>query len=201
MKTEMTEELMVRWVDHDLSPDELALVEQRMSEDEGLRRDLHQSKRIAEVVRANVPNSVEPPYGDFFNSQLMRKVDLAKERKDSLRAGKPWWDVIRWSWVPIGALAMAVSFLAGNRFARPAGGEMTASALMKQEVITSTVVYSAGKDLEAKVVADASGEISAIVVNGLSALRDDFDSQTVSQISTPRNAPVSDAPSKPKRFF
>ena len=31
---------------------------------------------MTSILQKEMPKSVEPPYADFFNSQLMRKVDL-----------------------------------------------------------------------------------------------------------------------------
>lgn len=201
MKTEINEEVFVKWVDGDLSAEELVVVDCLMAGDEVFREEMEAAKRLSGMVRENVPASIEPPYGDFFNSQLMRKVDLAAERKEMVRSGKRWWESIRWSWVPVGALALAVSFLAGNRLARPVSGDEIVGGTITRDLLSSTVIYAAGNDLEAQIIADASGEISAIVVNGLSALSDDVDFQTASRSSESSKVPVSYRESEKKRFY
>jgi hypothetical protein len=58
-------------------------------------------------------------------------------------------------------------------------------------------VYFTGESLDAEVIADSNGEVSAIVVNGLSAIRDDID---VATVTTSTVLPKSYSKSEARRF-
>lgn len=178
MKKEKTEELFVKWIDGELSSADGEVFTTLLENDPGLKEELTEMKRVSGEVRAEVPASVEPPYGDFFNSQLMRKVDLEIVAKRPVERAERWWESLRWAWAPAGALALVLSFFAGHRLGNP--GRETAPAVAQTpsvppESITLPTVYSAGNALEAEVIADSDGEVTAIVVNGISAISDEVD--------------------------
>lgn len=148
-------------------------------------------------MKAEIPASVEPPYGDFFNSQLMRKVDLQIESQRPVKKAERWWQSFRWAWAPVGALALVLSFFAGHRVAGPKAA-MVAEIKMTQPVPSSlTTVYFTGEALDAEVISDSEGDVSVIVVNGLAAIRDDIDFATV---TTSARLPESFSSSEARRF-
>lgn len=178
MKKETTEELLMKWVDAKLSSDEETQLATLMEEDLGLKDELLAMKTLSESVRTKVPASVEPPYSDFFNSQLMRKVDLEIKSQHPAKKVERWWQSLRWAWAPVGALALVLSFFAGHRVSQPSHGELSKKSAVVGDSLLPTV-YFAGEALEAEVISDAEGGVSVIVVNGLSAIRDDIDFATV----------------------
>lgn len=173
---------MVKWMDDELSAAEEEQFAGLRKEDPDLESELEKLKGVACQVGAAVPASVDPPYGDFFNSQLMRKVDLEiASRHPAQKAGR-WWESLRWAWAPVGALALVLAFFAGHRLGQPDSLPATASGTTpseRREPIALPTVYSAGDSLEAEVIAGADGEVAAIVVNGISAISDDVDFATV----------------------
>lgn len=179
MKKEKTEELFVKWIDGQLSREEENQLSDLLIDDPALDADLKEMRALARSVKAEVPASVEPPYGDFFNSQLMRKVDLQIESQRPAKKVERWWQSFRWAWAPVGALALVLSFFAGHRIARPAAEPVAQIKVEPVDQSTLTTVYFAGEALDADVISDANGEVSVIVVNGLSAIRDDIDFATV----------------------
>lgn len=180
MKKEKTEELLVKSMDGELSPEEESQWKALLEEEPGLRKELASLQRVAAEVKAEVPASVDPPYGDFFNSQLMRKVDLEIEAKRPGKKASRWWESLRWAWAPVGALALVLSFFAGHRVGRPVQGpEVAQSEQNRPESIILPTVYSAGNSLDAEVIANSDGEVTAIVVNGITALNDEIDFATV----------------------
>jgi len=206
MKKEKTEELYVKWVDGLLTPEEEAQLNALMEENPELEPDLYQSRMVAQTVREVVPESVEPPYGDFFNSQLMRKVDLEVEAQSPAKKAERWWTSFRWAWAPAGALALVLAFFAGHRVGKPdsptdglaAVGQAPTS--VKADVVS---VYFTSDSLEASVVANEKGEVSAIVVDGLDALKDDLDLATASSHESDddmEGLPVSYVRSEARRF-
>ena len=197
MKKEKTEELFVKWIDGQLTPEEQSQLSSFLEEDPSLEAELQEMKSLSETVSAEIPASIEPPYGDFFNSQLMRKVDLEVEARTPAKKAERWWESFRWAWAPVGALALVLSFFAGHRIARPSDD----SVAKGQEEVTRTgslpTVYFTEDSLDAKVIADSNGDVSAIVVNGLSAIRDDIDFGTV---TTSTELPDSYFRSEARRF-
>jgi hypothetical protein len=195
MKKDKIEELFVKWIDGKLSPDEKPQLQALMEEESEIEAELQELKSVVQRVKAEVPASVEPPYGDFFNSQLMRKVDLQIESQRPAKKAERWWKSLRWAWAPVGAMALVLSFFAGHRIARPT--DDAGLALVNRsagEVSNLPTVYFTGEALDAEVIADSDGEVSVIVVNGLSAIRDDIDFVTVTtSVSLPANYESSEA--------
>lgn len=183
MKKERTEELFVKWMDGVLTPEEDRELSSLFADDPGIKEELIAIRSVTSWVAQEVPASVEPPYGDFFNSQLMRKIDLAREgRRPAHRAGE-WWRSLGWAWAPVGVLALVLSFFAGHRLGNPGRGErVVVGAPGPVESIALPTVYSVGESLDAEVIADADGQVAAIVVNGIEAIRDDIDFGSVTSL-------------------
>jgi anti-sigma factor RsiW len=197
MKKEKTEELIVKWIDGQLDSNEERQLSALFQEDPDLEKELQEMKALSESVSAEIPASVEPPYGDFFNSQLMRKVDLEIESRTPARKVERWWESFRWAWAPAGALALVLSFFAGHRVARPADAPIAQGQAETIRIESLPTVYFTGESLDAEVIADSNGEVSAIVVNGLSAIRDDID---VATVTTSTVLPKSYSKSEARRF-
>jgi len=196
MKKEKTEELFVKWIDGLLTPEEEAQLAAVMEGDPGMKGELQELKKISESVVSEVPASVEPPYGDFFNSKLMRKIDLQIQSQRPAKKAERWWQSMRWAWAPVSALALVLSFFAGHRISRPADPVAQKKTFVEFTAELPTV-YFTGEALDAEVIADFEGDVSAIVVNGLSAIRDDIDFVTV---NTSASLPESYESSEARRF-
>ncbi len=197
MKKETTEELFVKWTDGVLSSDEKLQLDTLRENDPQIKADLEAMKNLAQSVKDEVPSSVEPPYGDFFNSQLMRKIDLEVKSQHPAKKAERWWQSLRWAWAPAGALALVLSFFAGHKVSRTTDGLVSAEASKTDSVAGLPTVYFTGKALNAEVISDEDGQVSAIVVNGLSAIRDDIDFVTV---STSEDLPNAYTSSEARRF-
>ncbi len=188
----------MKWIDGALSPDEEKQLQVLMEGDSNLESELTRMKALSESLHAEIPASVEPPYGDFFNSQLMRKVDLEIKAQHPAKKAERWWQSLRWAWAPAGALALVLSFFAGHRISRTSDTQgLASSSRMESSMASLTEVYFAGEALEAEVISDSEGQVSAIVVNGLSAIRDDIDFVTV---STEANLPSTYRNFEARRF-
>lgn len=178
MKKEKTEELFVKWMDGELTPEEETLFATLLEEEPDLEKELAEMRAVSGMVSDEISPSVEPPYGDFFNSQLMRKIDLEIEAQRPAVKAKRWWNSLGLAWAPVGALALVLSFFAGHRLGHPdsttVANDAGADAIKRQPIILPTV-YSAGDSLDAEVIANAKGEVEAIVVNGIAAIDDKID--------------------------
>ena len=177
MKKEQTEELFVKWVDGRLSNEEQSQLDELFAADPELEAELTGAREVAAVLQSEIPKSVEPPYPDFFNSQLMRKVDLEIAAQRPAEKAARWWESLRWAWAPVGALALVLAFFAGQRMSPQGNSGLTdrgaADSSEKSEELPN--VYFAEKSLTAEVIADADGNVSAIVVEGIAAISDDID--------------------------
>lgn len=164
MKPEKIEELIVKWVDHCLTKEEAQELEKAVEQDDSLRIHLDELAQLKVVMKAEIPSSVEPPYPDFFNSYLMRKVELEVSAQKPKERVKRWWQGLRWAWAPTAALSLVLSFLAGKRMANP----QLPLRFKVDEVLPS--VYFSDERLTAEVISDIDGGVSAIVVTGLHKL-------------------------------
>ncbi|YCM44195.1 hypothetical protein V2O64_23080 [Verrucomicrobiaceae bacterium 227] len=203
MKKEKSEELYVKWVDGLLSPEEESQLATLMEESPELEAELSESRMVAEAVREGVSNSVEPPYGDFFNSQLMRKVDLEIASKTPAKRAERWWESLRWAWAPAGALALVLAFFAGHRIGKPIATDAGVAAVgpsAPAAMADVPSVYFTSDQLNADVISGADGEVSAIVVTGLDDLKDDLDLSTASLGSDLKGLPVNYVRAKARNF-
>ena len=167
MNKEKIEELMVKWVDHRLTEAESVELDKMLLENPSLKDEIQKMVQVKNLIQTEVPASVEPPYPDFFNSQVMRKIDSKLASQQPKAVVRRWWQDLRVAWVPAGALALVLSFLAGQRLSEPSE---QGSALVEANQIPS--VYFSESHLEAEVISDSNGDVSAIVVEGLSELDD-----------------------------
>ncbi|MEN8694862.1 MAG: anti-sigma factor family protein [Akkermansiaceae bacterium] len=165
MKTEKIEELIVKWVDHRLNDEETKELDQAIEQDESLRSQLDEMVRLKVSIQSEIPASVDPPYPDFFNSQLMRKIDLDIAAQKPKEKVKRCWHDLRWAWAPSAALSLVLAFLAGKRMSDP---------VMAPDFVNTSLpsVYFSEENLAAEVISDADGDVSAILVSGLSELDD-----------------------------
>jgi hypothetical protein len=106
MKKEQTEELFVKWVDGRLNNEEQSQLDELFAADRELETELTGAKDVTAVLQSEIPKSVEPAYPDFFNSQLMRKVDL------EIAAQRPVEKAARW----VGVFAMGLGSGRGSCF-------------------------------------------------------------------------------------
>ena len=177
MKKESTEELFVKWMDGVLNSEEESDLLSLLADHPALEKELAEMKSMSTMISEEVKASVEPPYGDFFNSQLMRKVNLEIASKSPAKRAERWWNSLGWAWAPIGAMALVLSFFAGHRLGHQEESTVADTSLKPASAksIIFPTVYSAGDSLDAEVIADTNGEVSAIVVNGITPIRDDID--------------------------
>jgi len=169
----MNEELFVKWIDGQLTDDERAIVDAAVKDDPSLLQEMESIRGVGIQLKEHFPASEEPPYPEFFNTQLMRRI--AEEEKAPARPAKksPWWEKLSWGWIPASGLAMALAFFAGTKLQKSAAEEVRAVASLPS-------VYTSQDSHEAEVIANESGEVSLIVMKGLDAIGDDVDFFSVS---------------------
>lgn len=116
------EELITRWIDGELDPAEMAELRELLEREPGLaERAKVEAAELGETLRRELPSSLEPPYPDFFNSQIGKRIrEGAAPPAAASPAGEPF---SVWSWLKspftLGAAAAAcLAFV----FARGGGG-------------------------------------------------------------------------------
>ncbi|MGJ8694741.1 MAG: anti-sigma factor family protein [Verrucomicrobiaceae bacterium] len=169
MKKEIIEELLVKSVDGTLAKDESEQLKILLAAKPELQGEVETMRNLKQTMQDSLPVSVEPPYPDFFNSRLMRKIELEVASNQPKEKAKNWWASIQWAWLPAGALSLVLAFLAGQRLSSPVQDGQMVSQRTTNDLPS---VYFAEESLNAEVISDSDGHVSAIVVSGLNAIND-----------------------------
>jgi anti-sigma factor RsiW len=108
------EEKLTRWIDGTLSEADARAFEQELAADPArasFAREKTEAAALRALLREHLPTDREPPYPDFFNSQILRKIRAEMDpvtadpgREGVLTAIRKW---LRSPWL-IGAAAAAV---------------------------------------------------------------------------------------------
>lgn len=169
MKQERKEELMVRWMDDELSAQELGELEPYLDADPELRVMQNGHREMQGRLRKAFQEG-DVPYGDFFQTKLQRAVEF--ERHDSAIAKKKssWRDALRWSLAPVSVGALALAFLAGTKVTHEPAGSARVVA-----VTVDSVVYTPEGGVSANFFQQRESGTSVIMLEGLQPLPDDFD--------------------------
>jgi hypothetical protein len=153
---------LTRWLDH--TPGAIPPENLDPREAARLRAD---AASVADLLRRHIPSSVDPPYPDFFNSQLLRKIrhEQAPElAPPASRSGGIWSmlaGLLRSPWVATGATA-AVTILAVATLRSPGGVE----AATGTRVLS---VFSPEPNATARVQATRDEGAVIITLDGLEA--------------------------------
>jgi len=153
---EMNEDLLTRWIDGQLTPEEAARVEQHLATDPQSLRDKEEAAHIRTLLRSHLPASAEPPSPEFFTSSVMeeiRRETPAPRPAAAKRQSASWLSWLRTPWFAPAASAaiLALAFVIW----RPAGpssqpAELLAQAYTPDASITATAYYS--EEAEATVI-------------------------------------------------
>ncbi len=129
---DLNEELMTRWIDGHLTPEELAAVERALAAQPLLAREKESAQRLGGLLRQHLPAQVEPPSPEFFTSRIMEEIQgapvvktLTPAASRRVRDAVPWF---RQAWfAPLAsAAAVALLFLTMNN-SRPGSADRTAA--------------------------------------------------------------------------
>ena len=164
---DLNEELMTRWIDGHLSPEEMAAVERAIAAEPLLAHEKESAQRLGGLLRQHLPAELEPPSSEFFTSRLMEEIKgapvvetLAPTGKRGAAARVAWF---RQAWFPplASAAAVALLFLAMNGSRSGESGPRTARAYAPDPKVIASAFYSE--------------EASATVIDlkGLDAVPDD----------------------------
>lgn len=146
----VSEDMLTRWIDGRLQPDELASIESQAAEHPGLLREKEHADAIGRMLRNAMPSSQEPPSADFFTSQLMDQIrqEAAPVRPPVAAPGlmQRLAGLLRTPWfMPVAsAAAVALVFLAMDRggSARSDRGGSFADVYVPDPKVTASAYYS-----------------------------------------------------------
>lgn len=160
------EDLINRWIDGDLPPEEIARLEAEAGAEDA--RFAAEARRIGDALRAAAPAEIAPPGGDFFNHQVLKRI--ADEDAAAARASAPaspaeesgWLSWFRLPWLAAAACALLAAFF-GIKTMGPGGsaaGTEISSLYTPASGVAATAEYRADLDMTI-VTLDGLDEIPA----------------------------------------
>lgn len=141
----LNEDLLTRWVDGHLTPEEATLVAEQSAKTPELLREKQAAAHIGALLREHLPVSLEPPSPDFFTSSIMEEIrrELPAPAARAARASRlPEWLRAPWFAPVASAAAVAVAFMVWNHRAAPAPSGQFAQTYTPDPKITANSYYS-----------------------------------------------------------
>lgn len=170
-----SEEQLTRWMDNELTGDELARMELWAQDHPEFQAEYDAVQAMRSDIRANIPASVEPPYSEFFNQRILRAIedDQLAASKNQAQDGNHWMAWLlnnKWMALPTAAAAMALCFYLGMQVNdRPQ--ELAPMAAM----LTKPVIYTPDGDIKAEVFSSNDNGATVIVLDGLDDIPDELE--------------------------
>jgi anti-sigma factor RsiW len=135
---------LTRWIDGALTSAERAEFESMLT-DPGQRRSADLEKQVIEslrsLLREHVPASVEPPYPDFFNSQVLKRIRDEQLQALSRKQTGNWFEWLRRAWFPaLSAAAAVITVLAFVNIRREPTGTRVISVFSPEPDAVATAV-------------------------------------------------------------
>ena len=186
MNTNPDDELLVRWLDDDLSGAALETAEARFSQDPALIALRADSRRWRGQVARALPRSEEPPHAEFFNARIARAIQVPTEipTTPEIPAGRPAGSAAfggRALWMPLAACAgMVFSFWIGlkqGNSASPAAkaDSRVAATSSPRGLPLEPAVYTPVRGVDAEWFDSDSAGATVIVLTGVPAIPDNID--------------------------
>ena len=160
MKTPPDDQLLARWLDNELSPEERTQFESMLAADPALREEAESMKKLGDALRANVTFEREVPHADFFNSQIQEAVSAEQRAQARSKGGATnatsWFSWLRTPWAFAGAAAvLALGFF-----------------LLRGEAARTEVVslYAPNTGVQASVSYNEDAGATVLLLEGLEAV-------------------------------
>ena len=143
----LSDDLLTRWIDGEITPAEASLIEQYLAEMPELLREKQSAESLGALLREHFPSTLEPPSPDFFNRSVITEIGSGSPARSisPVRTHLPSW--LRWMGKPwagplASAAVVATAFLMWNgRTARP-GADDVAQTYAPDPRVTANVFYS-----------------------------------------------------------
>lgn len=168
MKKKPDDIMLTQWMDGELEGETLRQVETWVQDHPELLAERDAVQAMSASIQKNIPNSVEPPYPDFFNQRILRAIneETAPQSQPDLKSRGFW----QWLAMPLAAGAMAVCFYLGTQMDHtpaPSGAPLVINQTPKASVYTPDGAVSANMF--------KSTDATVIVLEGLEDLPDDLE--------------------------
>ena len=168
------EAMLTRWVDGELSGDELAQLEAWAEKHPDILAERDAVLAMQQDMRDTIAADMEPPYADFFNQRILRIIENESSRSshDARVSGSHWLGSIwnKWLALPGAAMAMVLCFYLGTQVSLvPQATAPVAAKLAKP------LIYTPDADIRANVFSSGDTGATVIVLEGLDDLPDDLE--------------------------
>lgn len=143
--SQLNDDLLTRWADGQLTPQEAALVAEQAAKSPELLRDKAATIQIGALLREHLPVTLEPPSPEFFTSSIMEEIrrGLPAAPLQAVRPSRlPEWLRARWFMPLASAAAVAVAFVAWNHRSTDAPTVQLAQTYTPDPRITANAYYS-----------------------------------------------------------
>jgi len=173
------EELVTRWIDGELSPEqELEFKQLEESDPDFCASFKAASEDVREVLRSEFNSEKDVPHGDFFNSQIEKRIRqsyVKESQATSVLSAATAWIKSPFTWAAASAFCVML-FLSNGKLDQGTG---------------STVVSTYSPDPSVSIVAGFNEEAGATVIKleGLERIPDDTDFSVNHIVSYDRQGP------------
>ncbi len=167
---------LLLWLEDELSKDDQQRIDQWAADQPMWLAKREDARQWRSQMSCIMPSGEELPYGDFFQSRLLRAIESSAPTSItpvvSAKVASPW----RKFWLPASvAAAMVMGFIGGTQWDKP-------------QRATTLVTYTPAAGVKAEFFESSPAEGTVIVLNGIAALPDGF----VSTETTSTDAQQSD---------
>lgn len=168
---DLNDEIMTRWMDGELSPAELDVMQQVLQQQPHLQLEAEREAtlQIGNLLRTHLPSSLEPHSPDFFTSRIMEEIHASGGAQPLPASGSKsrtaWFSFLKQPWfAPLAsAAAVAVVFLVSNGLQSDGSSKRNGTAR----------VYAPDSRVTASAYYSESAEATVIELQGLEAVPDD----------------------------
>jgi len=172
MKTKPDDSTLTQWMDGELEGESLHHVEAWVQDHPELLAERDAVQAMSASIQENIPNSVEPPYPDFFNQRILHAIEeehVATRQTEPQTTPRGFW---QWLVMPIAAGAMAICFYLGTQMnSTPA----TSGATLVVNEAPKASVYTPDGAVSANMFKSTDAKATVIVLEGLEDLPDDLE--------------------------
>jgi hypothetical protein len=177
------QERLTRWIDQALEPEEERALEASAEGLGNAQDEKAQAEAVGQLLRRHLPPSLDPPYPDFFQSQILKRIREAEAPSPKAKASGSFWQAI-WGWFrsPVVAAATAAVTVAALAWFgwRPSG--------LGDPVGASQVVSAFSPELNVHTKSYYSEEAQATIIE-LEGLAPVSDAETIEAFVPPPSRP------------
>lgn len=185
MKTPPDETTLTLWMDGLLEGEELQQMEAWAQQHPELLAEREAIQSMCQDIKSTVPNSVEPPYPDFFNQRIMNaiKEETPAPTHAVEKNSNGFW---KWLAAPLAAGAMALCFYLGTQASTP-----EVSTANHTATLAAPTVYTPDNGVQANIFVDDTQAATVIVIEGLQDIPDDLGMAGSPRIDDPNKVMIS----------